>query len=395
MARIAPVAVMAGILSMAGTTAKAAQDWTRYGKEQGLPDEAVRALCLDGEGRLWAGLLAGGLAVYDGTRFVAHEPARLGTPHVRSLAWSRRGELWAATDAGALRVSAGPAERLDAGHPGLLSADLDLVVPDVAGKTWLVPFFMSYGEKAGVSAWDGQRLESFEAPEGVRFGRVIAVVQAPEIPAVPAVSGATLVVSENGLFRAEAGALKPVPLEGTALWRPSPRAASEEAEARRLPPVYLLAARQSQDQTIWFVHPRAVIALDPGGFHEVLAATAGPIGPWLAQTSAGTIWAAGFNGPLFHLGQGKLLQTVALPLQSGESVDELYAGPGAGLWIATEGRPGGLLRAVPAGQDEGFVLERVAGLGGGAEPLSVNALLEPPEGGLWLAADNGLFRLSE
>jgi two component regulator with propeller domain len=393
MARSALAAVLAGVLSMTANGARSAEVWTRYGKEQGLPDDAVRSLCLDGKRRLWAGTLGGGLAVFDGARFAAYEPALLGTPHVRHLALGQHGEIWAATDAGAARIAEGKPDWMKAGTPGLLSADLLRVFPDVAGKTWLVPLHSSYSEAEGVSTWDGQKLTVLSPPEGTRLGTVLAVVHTSAVRKQPALSNTTLVVSEKGLFKAEGSRLEAVPLEGTPLWRPTPRGRNEEEESRRLPPVYLLAACQTRDGTIWFLHPQAVIALDSTGFREVVTAPRGRFGPWLAASSDGTLWAAGFDGPLMNMDVKGLQQSVELPLQKGEAVDQLYVGSSSGVWIATRGLPGNLLRAFPTARVEGVLVERIAGIGGEHEPISVNALLEPPDGGLWLGSDNGLFRL--
>src|SRR5262249_33957310 len=123
MTRCSGMGLLFGVLAMASLEADAAPGWTRFGKGQGLPDEAVRSLCFDAGGRLWAGTVDGGLAVLDGQRFSGFRPDLLGTPHVRSLALNARGELWAATDAGAARIADGAADWMPAGTPGLASAD--------------------------------------------------------------------------------------------------------------------------------------------------------------------------------------------------------------------------------------------------------------------------------
>ena len=355
MARAGRWALATGVLMMAGNAVSAEPGWTRYGLEQGLPSLAVQSLAVDGAGRLWVGMLGGGLAVFDGARFSAYEPQLVGTPHVRGLAWSPRGELWAATDAGAVRIAGSQTQWMKAGTPGLLTADLLRVIPDVGGKTWLLAADIGMSEPRGLSAWDGQRLEALAAPEGQRLGSVLAVVVAPACKALGTDAGELLVVAGGGLYRPRDGALQPVSVQGTPLWRPTPHAADEEVESRRLPPVSLTAAHQARDGTIWFVHPRAVIALGAEGFHELKSPAKDPLGPWLAEASDGTVYVAAFGGPLLHLGpQAKLLESIVLPLHAGESVDELVAGPAANLWIATTGRPGNVLRGMPTARTEGL-----------------------------------------
>src|SRR5262245_17867695 len=132
----ARVAIL-GVMMMAAESNSHGSGWTRFGKEQGLPDDAVRALCVDGTGRLWVGMLDGGIAVLDGEGFKVVGADKIGTPHVRDMAWSTRGEVWAATDEGAARIKGDQVEWMPLGTPGLQSSDLVQVVADVGGRTWL------------------------------------------------------------------------------------------------------------------------------------------------------------------------------------------------------------------------------------------------------------------
>lgn len=378
--RLRAALLLLGVLSMTAKDLGAAGIWTRFGKDEGLPDDAVRALALDGQGRLWVGLLDGGLAVRAGERFEPFQASVLGTPHVRGLSWSAAGEMWAATDEGAARIKGSELQWMPRGTPGLVSADLVDVVPQAAGRAWLLPMDGSFAEGDGVSAWDGQKLSAIQPPTGERLESVLTVAADAE--------GHPLLVTSTGLYKVEGQTLAKVPLEGTPLYRPSPRGNSEESESRRLPPVYLLAARQTADGTLWLVHPRAILAQDAKGFREVLASPDQALGPWIAELADGTVAFTGFHGPLLLAGKDGAVARVELALHSGETVDEVQAGAGGSVWIATEGQGAGLLRV------RGSAVERVAGLGGEGQPFTVNALLEDPEGKLWAASDNGLFRLS-
>jgi hypothetical protein len=356
----------------------AGEGWQRLGRGQGLPDEAVRALALDGDGRLWAGTLAGGLAVREGGGLRALAEPGMQAAFVRDLALSARGEVWAATDRGAVRIAGGKAEVLGPGSEGLVSGDL-LRIAEAGARTWLLPM----QAEAGVSVWDGERLEALARPEGGRPGEVLGVVRTPALPGLPELSDATLLVEQSALWRVEGAGLRPVELRGTPLWRQAAPAADEEEEMRRLPPVYLTAALQTSDGSAWLVGRAEVVRLAEGGAEELALPEGTSLGPFAVEGAGGEVWLAGFRGPLLRAASGAVAE-VPLPLAGRETVQGLYAGRDGRLWVVTDARRDALL-LVQAGSVRRLAAE-------GRQPLTVNDLLEAADG-VWVASDDGLYRL--
>lgn len=87
----------------AGDAAALAQPTVRiYQDRDGLPQNTVQAIALDGEGRLWVGT-PDGVASYDGHGWTAADlPRPHETQRVRALLAASAGGLWIATEAGGL-----------------------------------------------------------------------------------------------------------------------------------------------------------------------------------------------------------------------------------------------------------------------------------------------------
>lgn len=104
---------------------------------QGLPDNTIHALCLDGLGRLWAGTQQGVAVIDNGTVVERITPADgLPSPRVNSLSCGRDGRIWIGTGRGLVIASAEPGK----GHitliPVMETGEVRAVVCDLAGRIW-------------------------------------------------------------------------------------------------------------------------------------------------------------------------------------------------------------------------------------------------------------------
>jgi signal transduction histidine kinase/ligand-binding sensor domain-containing protein len=73
----------------------------RFSLSDGLPDSSIRSIAVDPEGRVWIGTRYGGVAAFDGQRFVTVSMEDgLRSNAAWALAPDDRGRLWAATTAG-------------------------------------------------------------------------------------------------------------------------------------------------------------------------------------------------------------------------------------------------------------------------------------------------------
>lgn len=81
-----------------GLLLREGQGWRAIGREEGIPNLAVRALYRDHEGSVWVS--AGGLHQWLGRGLLEHHGEKQGLPgeHVWAIGRDRRGELWLGTD---------------------------------------------------------------------------------------------------------------------------------------------------------------------------------------------------------------------------------------------------------------------------------------------------------
>ncbi|BDU75423.1 sensor histidine kinase [Mesoterricola sediminis] len=107
----------------------------RYGNDEGLTSEVVRALAQDKEGLIWAGTEAG-LAIFEGRRFVSYQ-GPLPSTLVTALAADPDGSLWVATEAGACLIRDRRTVLLGAAH-GLPRQAFRAVGRDGGGHLWLL-----------------------------------------------------------------------------------------------------------------------------------------------------------------------------------------------------------------------------------------------------------------
>ncbi|MBQ9660934.1 MAG: response regulator [Bacteroidales bacterium] len=164
-----------GLYRVDRTTAREAGHWTR--QEGHLPDDLVRALYLDGVGRLWLGFYGQGLAVYDaGMQLLARYDASSGllSDTVNDLFGDSRGRVWAATTAGLVRFDAGPGgiSAVLTAADGLPDENVRALEEDGAGRLW-----MSVNDGV-VCLLDDTRTVLFDRRDGLPDGNYYSGVSA-------------------------------------------------------------------------------------------------------------------------------------------------------------------------------------------------------------------------
>ena len=100
-----------------GTQSRGIAKWTRatnelkfFDERDGLNDDWITALCVDGE-RVWAGTFVGGLHVYENGKWRAFEETK--GMDVTAIAPDKSGGVWAATRRGLFRARSQNAEKSD------------------------------------------------------------------------------------------------------------------------------------------------------------------------------------------------------------------------------------------------------------------------------------------
>jgi signal transduction histidine kinase/ligand-binding sensor domain-containing protein len=108
---------------------------TRYTRSEGLPSDDMGPLFEDHRGVLWAGTLDGGLARFNGRRFVSIPS--LSSGKISTLEESADGALWAGTDHGLKRLDDGQVTATYGVEQGLPSARIQSLFRDHAGNLWV------------------------------------------------------------------------------------------------------------------------------------------------------------------------------------------------------------------------------------------------------------------
>ncbi|MHC1769007.1 MAG: two-component regulator propeller domain-containing protein [Verrucomicrobiia bacterium] len=190
--------------------------WRTYGIADGLPAATVRVIIQDGQGNLWLGMANGGLARFDGARFVTYATGALfGSASIGQIVEDRQGSLWFSfdpdsavrgivsldaerrrfrhytqdnglvldvvrdiavdwngkvcfsTERGVTRFESGRRQFIDyTVEDGLPSPLIQTLAPSRTGRLWLGPWF---GKE--IFAWEGDRFARHTFPVKTRVFR--------------------------------------------------------------------------------------------------------------------------------------------------------------------------------------------------------------------------------
>ncbi|HTA31567.1 MAG TPA: two-component regulator propeller domain-containing protein, partial [Candidatus Cybelea sp.] len=366
------------------------RSWQR---EQGLPQNFVRALAQTRDGYLWVGG-DDGVARFDGLRFTPFGLREgLNSGPVRALLGDSKGALWIGSTAdGLTRWQDGRFTAI----PDLPSESILALAEDATGEIWI-------GTDAGLTVWREGRLQ---APDfATQFGGkpVTAIAGDRHGNMWFGVKGA-------GVFRFDG-----LKLEGVS--DPSVRRLLED-------PHCLLVDHEDR---LWVgAADEFVLYLEKGRWrpYRIHPHQGKPYISALAETADGTVWAASLGEGLFQFKDGAVQAMNARSGLSDNLAETLFVDQQGGLWVGTHG---GLnrLRAqtvISFSQREGLGYGAVQGMAEVAPGIiwagktsdglyrwenrsfrklsspglslagpQVNALLRARDGSCWVAAERGLL----
>jgi ligand-binding sensor domain-containing protein/signal transduction histidine kinase len=330
------------------------RSWQR---EQGLPQNFVRALAQTREGYIWVGS-DDGVTRFDGVRFVSFgSPEGLRSGPVQALLGDSRGALWiGGAGNGLSRFLHGQFTAFTT-RDGLPSDTITVLAEDNSGRIWA-------GTEAGLAVKQGGRFEPLKRTEEINHKRITALCQDRTGTMWLGVAGA-------GVFCFKGGRLIPL------------RDASVDELLRD--PHCLLVDRGGR---IWVgAGDDFVLCCDGGQWrrHRILRHLARHYVSALAEEADGTVWAGSLSEGLFQFRGGKLDAINAGSGLSDNLVESLLVDQEGKLWVGTHG---GLNRLQPANL---AVLSHNEGLGYGA----VQGLAEVAPGLIWAGKpSDGLYRWS-
>jgi signal transduction histidine kinase/ligand-binding sensor domain-containing protein len=370
------------------------RSWQR---EQGLPQNSVRAIAQSRDGYIWVGN-DDGVARFDGMRFISfglREGLRSGP--VRTLFGDSRGALWIGSGGG------GGLTRYQDGkfltftmHDGLPADSITALAEDAEGRLWV-------GTEAGLVVWQDGRFAPLR--EAAEFkGRSIPALFKDRHGVM------WLGIAGVGVFRFPGEKF-------IALTEPSVEGLLKDPHCLLLD----MAGR------IWIgAGDDFVLCHDSGEWrrYRIPHHLARPYVSVLAEESDGTIWAGSVSEGLFQFKGGKLAAVNASSGLSDNLVESMLVDHEGKLWVGTDAGLNRLRRKNLAafGRNEGLGYGAVQGLaeiapgiiwagkpgdglyswdGRRFSPLAaadpgrrdpqVNALLMTRDGGCWAAGGRGLL----
>ena len=351
---------------------------------------------VDGEGRVWCARADGpGVVVYDPRR---QETAELLTDtEVTAVAGDLDQNVWLATRKGALRYDAYSFVVFDTSR-GLPDSDVQAIAPRAEGGLWV-------GTSRGVYAFDG-----------IRFQRIHPELDKVSARALLAAGNRLWVGAENGLWVWDGSTIQAVMAGDSAfsqvrsllldtarqtLWVATAKALFKvDSEKLKLDSEAIpldgevRMAMLSRSGTVWLATNDGVYRYEPGTAElVVIGTTLGleslDVRAIVEQPQSGRFWLATGRGIETFDGVSFISDEFRAAVQGGD-VQTLYveqSPSGAFLWVGLG--DGSLRKFLLDGNGVAQTYRRDRyDLGG----LRFRALVETPDGHLWLATDAGLVR---
>jgi ligand-binding sensor domain-containing protein/signal transduction histidine kinase len=280
------------------------QTWQR---EQGLPQNSVRALAQTREGYLWVGS-DDGLARFDGVRFVTFG-MREGLPSgpVCELFEDSRGTLWIGTVAGGLtRRHGGRFDTLTI-RDGLPADSITALAEDNEGRLWI-------GTEAGLAILEHGRLHALDAARGFNGKAITALFRDWRGTLWLGVRGA-------GVFRYGQGKFMPL--------------TDVSVEELLQDPHCVLVDHAGR---VWVGAGDDVVLCHDGDQwrrHRIPRHVARPYVSALAEEPDGTVWAGSVSEGLYQFKGGRVVAVNASSGLSDNSVESLLVDRDGNVWVGT------------------------------------------------------------
>jgi ligand-binding sensor domain-containing protein/two-component sensor histidine kinase len=337
--------------------------WRRYGRQDGLPGEAVSRLQVDSSGALVV-VTDGGVALYSQSFSTIFDQDGFKGGDVLSLYEDKEGDLWLGSEsAGAAILRHSPFATLTS-REGLPSDQIRSLASTKSDGLWL-------GTAAGLSHLRDGRFTNISTSQGLASNEILALAPALK-------SDSLWVGTPDGLSYFDHN-----------------RAVTLTA-SEGLPDDNIRSLLLAHDQTLWIGTSHGLASLphaDPGQAKSMRVWTkadglgSNVIGS-LLEADDGSLWIGTLNG-LSHLVNGRIRNFGTQDGLTTGIVTALSADKAGTLWVGTSG--GGL-----------FALRdgRLSHVGTAADytsgrlPVTVYAIVEDDTGHVWLSSSTGVYRIA-
>jgi ligand-binding sensor domain-containing protein/signal transduction histidine kinase len=323
-------------------------------REQGLPQNSVRAMAQTSDGYLWLGN-DDGVVRFDGVRFVSFGLREgLNSGPVETLFGDSAGALWIGTAGGGLTCWNGEKFTTYTMRDGLPADSITALAEDNDGRLWV-------GTQAGLAIWrDGRQSPLSEA--GEFKGKAITTLFKDRAGTM------WLGAAGAGIFQFQGGRF--VPLKDAAV------------EGLLQDPHCLLVDRKGR---VWIGVVNDLVLCRDGAQWQPFRIPSHQSKLYinaLAEGPDGTVWAGSASEGLFQFKDGNIQSINASSGLSDNLIESLLVDREGGLWVGTHG---GLNRLHPRNL---LAFGQKEGLGYGA----VQSMAEIAPGTIWAGkASDGLY----
>lgn len=323
-------------------------------REQGLPQNSVRALAQTRDGYLWVGM-DDGVARFDGLRFVSFGLREgLQSVPVSTLFGDREGALWVGSSGAGLSCWKGGRFTTLTVENGLPDNSITALAEDTESRLWI-------GTESGLVLWHDGRPAPLNDAAQFRGKPITALFRDREGNMWLGATGA-------GVFQFQAGKFV--------------RLTDESVEGLLQDPHCLLV---DQKRRIWIgAGDDFVLCRDGNEWrrYRIPRHLARPYISALAEEPDGTVWAGSVSEGLFQFRGGKLAVFNASSGLSDNLVESLLADRQGNLWVGTDSGLNRLRRKIlfAFGQNEGLGYGAVQGM---AELTPALVLVAKPNDGLY------------
>ncbi|MEI7500865.1 MAG: two-component regulator propeller domain-containing protein [Bacteroidota bacterium] len=147
--------------------------FTHYTEKEGLVNNLVWSILEDKLGNIWFGTYGGGISKYDGRSFTNYsEKEGLSSNYVWNILEDKIGNLWVATEGGGVsRLNRdGKSFTHYTQKEGLGSNTVICILEDKSGNIW-------FGTQGGASKYDGKSFSNFTKNEGMSDNMVYSILE--------------------------------------------------------------------------------------------------------------------------------------------------------------------------------------------------------------------------
>ena len=339
------------LAALLGSPAQAQQRHvTQYSLEEGLPQSQVSDALQGHRGYLWLGLFGGGVARFDGHDFDVTVTEENGLPSnaITALHEAADSTLWIGTRGGLAHYDGTATQAFTAAQDGLPSENIQAIAEGATGTVW-------FGTPEGVFSYDGTTFQPLAPGRLGTYRRGLAA------------AGDTLwIATRQGLYRHHAGTLHRL------------------TEAEGLPPSPTTMVMRGAAGRLWAETNTGLFMRSAHGarFTRIPGTERLEVLFVLDEGTRAT-WIGTQNG-LYRYADGRL--RAFTPLLDNTVIRALLADHEGNLWLATDGD--GLYRYTPTPFDHYGASEGLSG-------KVVWDLDEGPDGTLWAATRDGLYRFED